>query len=184
MFQICAKCIWPSNPLFSSLYFQSCATHCLDLLLKDWKGGGGGTWVKQIVKRVKTIVSFIQQHHTPFVTFCRYETNLMLENLTETQFHLVFCKMVVDNETNCWTNYHSPWMDDFCQHLSHPSTKVLHQGKICLNQHKEGWALEYLWQLCGNGGTDFYVVEGIWWQTTLYGEGVACHEYIVQQQVL
>jgi hypothetical protein len=27
-------------------------------------------------------------------------------------------------------------MDNFCQHVA--LTKVLHQGKICLNQHKEG----------------------------------------------
>jgi hypothetical protein len=42
---------------FSNLYFQGCSTHCLDLL-KDW---GKATWVKQIVKKVKVIVFFIQQ---------------------------------------------------------------------------------------------------------------------------
>jgi len=42
---------------FSNLYFQGCVTHCLDLLLEDW---GKGTWVKQIVKKAKVIVSFIQ----------------------------------------------------------------------------------------------------------------------------
>ncbi len=41
---------------FLSLYFQGCATHCLDLLLEDW---GKTTWAKQIVKKVKVVVSFI-----------------------------------------------------------------------------------------------------------------------------
>jgi hypothetical protein len=47
---------------------------------------GEKTWVKQIVKKVKVIVYFIQQHHLPFTIFCCCETNLMLQNPTNTQF--------------------------------------------------------------------------------------------------
>jgi hypothetical protein len=47
---------------------------------------GEKTWVKQIVKKVKVIVYFIQQHHLPFAIFCCCETNLMLQNPTNTQF--------------------------------------------------------------------------------------------------
>jgi hypothetical protein len=60
---------------FPSLYFQGCAIHCLDSLLEDW---GKITWVKRIVKNVKIIMFFIQQHHVALVIFCHYETNLML----------------------------------------------------------------------------------------------------------
>jgi hypothetical protein len=59
-----------------NLYVQGCATHCLDLLLKDW---GKTMWVKQIVKKVKFVVFFIRQH-VPLAIFCRDETNLMLLN--------------------------------------------------------------------------------------------------------
>jgi hypothetical protein len=41
---------------FPSLYFQGCVVHFLDLLLEDW---GKTTWAKQIVKKVKVVVSFI-----------------------------------------------------------------------------------------------------------------------------
>jgi hypothetical protein len=45
---------------------------------------------KRIVKKAKTIVSFIQQHHVP-LTICRhYETNLMLLNPIETRFATIF----------------------------------------------------------------------------------------------
>jgi hypothetical protein len=37
---------------FPSLYFQICATHCLDLLLEDW---GKATWAKWIVKKWKLL---------------------------------------------------------------------------------------------------------------------------------
>jgi hypothetical protein len=42
--------------------------------------------MKQIVKRVKVVMSLIQQHHAPLAIFCCYETNLMLLNPIETWF--------------------------------------------------------------------------------------------------
>jgi hypothetical protein len=44
---------------FPSFYFQGFAIHYLNLLFKDW---GKTTWVKQIVKKAKVVVSFI--HNT------------------------------------------------------------------------------------------------------------------------
>jgi hypothetical protein len=44
------------NCRFPSFYFQGCDAHCLDLLLEDW---GKTTWARQIVKKVKVVVSFI-----------------------------------------------------------------------------------------------------------------------------
>ncbi len=55
---------------------------------------------------------------------------------------------------------------------------VLQQGEICSSQHKEGWILGYLCQLCAHDGTNFNGIEGIKWQTTLHGESVACYENI------
>jgi hypothetical protein len=51
--------------------------------LEDW---AKVTWAKQIVKKAKVVVSFIQQHHVPLSIFHCYETNLILLNPTETQF--------------------------------------------------------------------------------------------------
>ncbi len=68
---------------FPSLYFQGCVAHCLDLLLENW---GKTTWVKQIVKKAKVVLSFIRQHHAPFAIFRHYGTNLLLLNPTETRF--------------------------------------------------------------------------------------------------
>ncbi len=68
---------------FPTIYFQGCATHCLNLLLQDWEKT---TWVNWIVKKAKTNVSFIRQHHVPPTIFHHYETNLMLLKPIETQF--------------------------------------------------------------------------------------------------
>jgi len=63
----------------------------LNLLLEDW---GKTTWVKQIMKKTKIIVFFIQQHHAPLAIFCCYETNLMFLNLIETIFATNFLMVV------------------------------------------------------------------------------------------
>jgi hypothetical protein len=68
---------------FPSHYFQGCVVHHLDLLLEDWRKT---TWVKQIVKKAKVVIFFIQQHHVPLAIFCHYKTNLMLLNPTDTWF--------------------------------------------------------------------------------------------------
>jgi hypothetical protein len=67
---------------FPNLYFQGYVIHCLDLFLEDWEK----VWAKRIVKMVKVVVFFIQQHHVPLTIFCRYETNQTLLNPTKTQF--------------------------------------------------------------------------------------------------
>jgi hypothetical protein len=41
-----------------------------------------------------------------------------------------------------------------------------------------GMGLEHLCQPCAHDGTSFSVIEGIRWQTTHHGEGMACHEDI------
>jgi hypothetical protein len=44
----------------------------------------------QIVKKVKVVVYFIQQHHVPLIIFHHNETNLMLLNPLETCFATKF----------------------------------------------------------------------------------------------
>ncbi len=91
----------------SNFYFQGWAAHCLELLLEDW---GEKTWVKQIVKRVKVIVSFIWQHHAPLAIFYHYETNLVPQNPIETQFATNFLMIewllkvrpIVQQTIKCW----------------------------------------------------------------------------------
>jgi hypothetical protein len=55
--------------------------------------------------------------------------------------------MVFEGEICCWTNYHWPWMDHFHQHVvSHPSTQVPHQGKICQTNIRK----DRFWDTCAN----------------------------------
>ncbi len=81
------RCSASSNLLFPNLYFQGCVIHCLYLLLENW---GKETWVKNIVKREKVIVFFIQQHHVPLAIFCCYETKLMFLKHNKTWFATYF----------------------------------------------------------------------------------------------
>jgi hypothetical protein len=55
--------------------------------LEDW---GKTTWVKQIVKKAKAIISFIQQHHVTLAISRHYEANLILLNPIETWFATKF----------------------------------------------------------------------------------------------
>jgi len=69
---------------FLSLYFQG--------LCKSLFGPvkyiilGKETLVKWIVKRVKIIVFFIQQHHAPLAILFHYESDIMFQNPIEIQF--------------------------------------------------------------------------------------------------
>jgi type I site-specific restriction endonuclease len=45
---------------------------------------GKEAWVKRNMKRGKTIVFCMQQHHASFIIFCRYKSNLMFQNSIDT----------------------------------------------------------------------------------------------------
>ncbi len=134
---------------FPTLYFQGCAIPYLDPLLEDW---GKKTWVKQIVKRVKVIVSFIWQHHLPFTIFCHYETHLILQNPINTWFATNFLmiewlfKLGLAIEQ---TIIYPKWTI-FVNTLHNTHWQLPHQGKIYTSQHKERWVLGYLCQLCAH----------------------------------
>jgi len=129
---------------FPSFYFEGCVIHCLDFPLEDQ---GKTTWVKWIMKKVKDVVSCIRQHHAPLTIFHCYETNLMLLNLTKTQFATKFLmverlfkfklaieRTVVDHD---WTTFVNSLRG------SHHK-KVTHHSESCSNQHTEGQVLGYL----------------------------------------
>jgi hypothetical protein len=129
---------------FPSFYFEGCVIHCLDFPLEDQ---GKTTWVKWIMKKVKDVVSFIRQHHAPLTIFHCYETNLMLLNLTKTQFATKFLmverlfklklaieRTVVDHD---WTTFVNSLRGSHHQ-------KVTHHSESCSNQHTEGQVLGYL----------------------------------------
>jgi hypothetical protein len=86
---------------------------------------------------------------------------------------------VVQVETCHWVHYYWYWLDNFCQHIMwKPLLKVVQQNESYSSYCKGGQILGYLCQFCAHGGNNLRVIEGIWWQTTLHGEGMASHENI------
>ena len=64
-------------------YVQGCATHCLDLILKDW---GKEEWMKKLVKKARIIFVFIKSQHASQAIFQRLSPNLSIRLLVETRF--------------------------------------------------------------------------------------------------
>ncbi len=77
------KCCWPSNLSFSKFLLSRLCCSLSKLAIGRL---GKINTAKQIVKKEKTFVFFILQHHEPLVIFCHYETNLMFLNPTKTRF--------------------------------------------------------------------------------------------------
>jgi hypothetical protein len=65
------------------IYWQGCAAHCLNLLLKDW---GKQRWAKDVVDKAKDIVKYIRAHQCPTAVFLTYSPNLGLKMPGSTRF--------------------------------------------------------------------------------------------------
>jgi hypothetical protein len=57
------------------IYFQGCVVHTMNLLLEDW---GKVTWMKEVLKKLRTIVKFIKRQHMLLVFFPKHEEKLSL----------------------------------------------------------------------------------------------------------
>ena len=55
----------------------------MDLLLEDW---GKATWMKEVVKKSRTIVKFIKRQHMPLAVFRKYKEKLSLLISEKTKF--------------------------------------------------------------------------------------------------
>jgi hypothetical protein len=60
---------------YPHIYFQGCVVHVMNLLLEDW---GKATWMKEVVKKSRTIIKFIKRRHMPLAVFRKYEEKLSL----------------------------------------------------------------------------------------------------------
>jgi hypothetical protein len=49
--------------------------HAMNLLLEDWRKA---TWMKEVVKNLKTFVKFIKRQHMPLAVFRKHEEKLSL----------------------------------------------------------------------------------------------------------
>jgi hypothetical protein len=65
------------------IYFQGCAVHAMNLLLEDW---GKATWMKEVVKKSRTIIKFIKRRHMPLAVFHKHEEMLSLLMSGKTRF--------------------------------------------------------------------------------------------------
>jgi hypothetical protein len=110
------RCSSSPNLLFSKPLFSRLCYSLFGFATRNW---GKETWVKQIVKREKIIVSFIQQHHVPLAIFCCYETKLMFLNHNKTWFATFFFYgwTIVQIKSCNWTNCYKYEMDNLCQHI-------------------------------------------------------------------
>jgi hypothetical protein len=65
------------------IYFQGCAVHAMNLLLEDWRKA---TWMKEVVKKSRTIIKFIKRQHMPLAVFRKHEEKLSLVMSVKTRF--------------------------------------------------------------------------------------------------
>jgi hypothetical protein len=72
---------------YPHIYFQGCIVHAMNLLLEDW---GRATWMKEVVKKLRTIIKFIKRQHMPLAIFRKHEEKLSLVMSVKTRFGLNF----------------------------------------------------------------------------------------------
>jgi hypothetical protein len=72
---------------YTHIYFRECAVHAMNLLLEDW---GKATWMKEVVKKSRTIIKFIKRRHMPLAIFRKHEEKLSLVMSGKTRFGLNF----------------------------------------------------------------------------------------------
>jgi hypothetical protein len=68
---------------YPHIYFQGCAVYAMNLLLEDWRKA---TWMKEAVKKSRTIIKFIKRRHMPLAIFCKHEEKLSLVMSGKTRF--------------------------------------------------------------------------------------------------
>ena len=68
---------------YPHIFFQGCAVHALNLLIKDW---GSQKWVEDEVTKGRIVVKFFKKRHLPLAIFWKYETKYSLLMPGETRF--------------------------------------------------------------------------------------------------
>jgi hypothetical protein len=68
---------------YPHIYFQGCVVHAMNLLLEDW---GKATWMKEVVKKSRTIIKFIKRRYMPLAVFRKHEEKLSLVISKKTRF--------------------------------------------------------------------------------------------------
>jgi hypothetical protein len=68
---------------YPDIYFQGCAVHAMNMLLEDWEKP---MWLKEVVKKSRTIIKFIKRRHMPLAIFHKHEEKLSLLMSGKTRF--------------------------------------------------------------------------------------------------
>jgi hypothetical protein len=68
---------------YPHIYFQGCAVHAMNLLLEDWRKA---TWMKEVVKKSRTIIKFIKRWHMELAVFHKHEEKLSWVMSVKTRF--------------------------------------------------------------------------------------------------
>jgi hypothetical protein len=124
---------------YPHIYFQGCAIHAMNMLLEDW---GKVTWMKEVVKKSRTIIKFIKRRHIPLAVFRKHEEKLNLVMSMKTRFGSNF--LMVDwllqvrtaleysNMDPQWTGY-VPKLRDSCTKKARSISKKIKE--YVLNKH-------------------------------------------------
>ena len=102
---------------FPHIYFQGCSAYALDLLLEDW---GKQDWIKNMVKKAKSIVKYIRTHHMPLVIFRGHSPNLILKNPVQTRFATMFLMIerLVEVREAMELRVHNPQWNEYTRKLT------------------------------------------------------------------
>ena len=116
---------------YPHIYFQGCALHAMNMLLKDWRKA---KWMKEVVKKSRKIIKFIKRRHMLLAIFRKHEEKLSLVMSVKTRFGLNFLivdwlfqvrtvleQSVVDPQ---WTGYVSKLQDSCTKKACSISKKV------------------------------------------------------------
>ena len=76
---------------YDHIYFQGCAVHAMNLLLGDI---AKANWIAHVLKKARTIVTFIKKRHMPLAVFRKHEKKFSLVLAGKTRFGSNF--MMVD----------------------------------------------------------------------------------------
>ena len=131
---------------YDHIYFQGCAVHAMNLLLGDI---AKAKWITEVLKKARTIVTFIKKRHMPLAVFRKHEKKYSLVLAGKTRFGSNFMMVdrllevrqaleqsVVDEQ---WTSYVTTLRDDRKKKTRTMSRDV---KKNILDDH--------FWQRCTN----------------------------------
>jgi hypothetical protein len=131
---------------YSHTYFQGCAVYAMNLLLEDW---GKATWMKEVVKKSRTIIKFIKRRHMPLAIFRKHEEKLSLVMSGKTRFGSNF--LMVDRLLQVRTTLEQSVVDpQWTGYMSKLRDSRMVKARTISKKVKEYVLNEHFWERCTN----------------------------------